>query len=361
MSYETPPSGPHFDAALGWLERRKRVLLVRNGRVEGSELTPRWDLPGGRAQSQELLTQALEREWREETGLRVRPGPLLLTVDGRRVRRKRVMYAWRAFLFRVHVKGNPSPMAGEGIDELRWVGRDEVARYLDAPYHAALRRWITVDSSTRYDTVLWTDDDHERTPLELHRLMRVAALGAMGHMDELEDELVDAQAADIPLERIEESLLQLVPFAGVPRTLAAFTVLRSLGSRPELDSEENPNETLNRRTRGRRTFDAVYGDRAGNILGKIRRLHPELPDVVLDDAYGRILSRDHWLTLVERELLAIAILGSLGSLEAPLLGHMRAARSLGATQEAVAAAVACIPLTQGPERSRHARKLLARL
>jgi len=51
-----------------------RVLLVASRYANHAQ--PLWTLPGGRQQAGELLTETVEREVREETGLHVRVGSL---------------------------------------------------------------------------------------------------------------------------------------------------------------------------------------------------------------------------------------------------------------------------------------------
>src|ERR1700739_4781186 len=55
-------------------DERGRLLLIKRGHEPGAGL---WSLPGGRIEPGETDAQALVREMREETGLTVKPGPLL--------------------------------------------------------------------------------------------------------------------------------------------------------------------------------------------------------------------------------------------------------------------------------------------
>jgi ADP-ribose pyrophosphatase YjhB (NUDIX family) len=55
-------------------DERGRLLLVKRGHDPGAGL---WSLPGGRVEPGETDAEALVREMREETGLTVRPGPLV--------------------------------------------------------------------------------------------------------------------------------------------------------------------------------------------------------------------------------------------------------------------------------------------
>src|SRR5439155_26057054 len=102
------------------------------------------------------------------------------------------------------------------------------------------------------------------------------------------------------------------------------------------------------------------GETADRVAAALSTLHPLLPAWTKEFAYGRVLSRPG-LSLVERELLAVAILTALGGADDALLGHMRAAVRLGADRDAVAGAVSVVPPSAGTGKRAVARALLSRL
>ena len=100
--------------------KKGKVLLVRNRRG-------RWTLPGGRARRGERLRDAVTREVREETGLRVSTRK---RVSGEHVRKHRRPCA-RCVVFRATVdKGKPKPK--REIVELAWVNPQKVPKRLRA-------------------------------------------------------------------------------------------------------------------------------------------------------------------------------------------------------------------------------------
>lgn len=172
----------------------------------------------------------------------------------------------------------------------------------------------------------------------------MAAAAAAGRIEWVGREVEAAMAAGEARARIEEALLYVAPYAGFPRTIAAFGVARDLlGDAPPLDDQPGD---------GAERFGAVYGETAPSVRRKLEALHPTLARWVEEFAYGRVYTREGALTLLEREWIAITILTALGGLERPLLGHMRAAMRLGSTLEQVSACVNCSPIRAGRVEAR---------
>lgn len=103
---------------------------------------PLWNLPGGRQQPAELLTEALRREVREETGLQPTVGELLYVSES---------YDGDAhftnFTFHIDAAGEPkaAPHAGDHIVDLAWVPIADIesrvaVRVVREPLLAFLRR-----------------------------------------------------------------------------------------------------------------------------------------------------------------------------------------------------------------------------
>lgn len=121
-------------AAAGWpvvgvgavVVRDGRVLLIRRGQPP---LEGRWSVPGGRVEAGESLQEAVAREVREETGVQVRPGPLLTVFDPvERDARGTVRYHFVILDYACDWLAG-EPRAGSDAADARWVERAALASY----------------------------------------------------------------------------------------------------------------------------------------------------------------------------------------------------------------------------------------
>lgn len=97
-----------------------RLLVIRRGRPPSEGL---WSIPGGRVEPGESGEEAAAREVREETGLTVRVGKLVGSVE-RPGRTDDELYVIDDYA--AEVVGDARPTAGDDASEARWVTREEL-------------------------------------------------------------------------------------------------------------------------------------------------------------------------------------------------------------------------------------------
>ncbi len=125
---------PIVRGAIGVIERDGKVLIQRRRR--GAHLGGLWEFPGGKRKPGESAAACVRREIKEELGLVVRVGASLgqLCYDDpeRRVR----LSAYRCH----YVSGRPKPLGSAAV---RWVSREQLARYPFPPANVPLLRRLS--------------------------------------------------------------------------------------------------------------------------------------------------------------------------------------------------------------------------
>jgi 4-carboxymuconolactone decarboxylase len=208
---------------------------------------------------------------------------------------------------------------------------------------------------------------HQRAALDppTVALVRVAAALAEGKIAVLEERLTAARAAAVPDLWIEELLLQSLLVVGYPLALVAFGVWREVAGgaggggaatqQPDGAVEQLAHEEWEAwAERGAQVCKAVYGRAYHKLLLNLRALHPALEDLVLVDAYGKVIGRPG-LDLKRRELCTVATIAVLGAAQ-QLHSHLRGALNTGATRAEVEAVLAVIDGDLDAERRRSARE-----
>ena len=125
---------------------------------------------------------------------------------------------------------------------------------------------------------------------------------------------------------MEELVLQNLLFAGFPKTIEALKILRR--HYPEVLKSVS---TQDRRQQGLSTSQKIYGKRQNRLLQIMDELHPDITDWMIEDGYGRVLSRPG-LELMDRELAVIAALMATG-MHQQFRAHFRGALNIGVGQD----------------------------
>ena len=191
-------------------------------------------------------------------------------------------------------------------------------------------------------------------------LVQVAAALAEGKAPALRQRLVAARAAAVPDIWIEELLLQSLLVVGYPLALVAFGVWREItgpasargdggGSGGGEGEELAHADWESWAKRGAAVCAAVYGRAYHKLLLNLRGLHPALEDLVLVDAYGKVIGRPG-LDLKRRELCTLAEIAVLNT-PRQLHAHLRGALNTGWTPAEVDDVLALVEQDVGAERA----------
>lgn len=121
---------------------------------------------------------------------------------------------------------------------------------------------------------------------------------------------------------IEEAMLQTLLFAGFPKTIEALAHLRTYYPEPTLSQQVSDHKVA-----GHSTSGIIYGKYQDKLKQAMDQLHPDLTRWMIEDGYGRVLSRPG-LDLAERELCVLASLMATGMLN-QFRAHLRGARYAG--------------------------------
>ncbi len=174
----------------------------------------------------------------------------------------------------------------------------------------------------------------------LASLMMLAMRG--NSEDRLFLHLSGAVADDVPRTAITEALIQLSVYGGFPTALNAFAVAGKVfaGSAvPQRDAQAPGTigraEPFDRTARGLATLKATSGGSGDAVVKSFAGVAPDIGAMIVDHAYGDIFALPG-IDPKTRELTACAALAAMGSIdEGPLGVHVKAARTLGATEAEV--------------------------
>ncbi len=199
----------------------------------------------------------------------------------------------------------------------------------------------------------------ESLDAETTALVTVAALLAGGSEAQVREQLA-VVAREVRPEWVEEVILQTYLFAGFPRALNASREWRRISGRPApaLDTDAIDAPEL-RRARGEATCATVYGRFYDRLRVNIRDLHPALDQWMIEEGYGKVLSRAP-LDLARRELCIVAAC-AIARQDRQLHSHLHGALHAGASSAAVSSALAAVAPFLDADDVRRTQGLWARV
>jgi len=173
-------------------------------------------------------------------------------------------------------------------------------------------------------------------------LVRFAAAAAQGDEPELRERVQDLRTEQVPVDWVEELLLQSVLMIGYPRALVAIGAWRKLShiAAPAADPDTDYTRAPEWVRRGEEACKAVYGGNYRKLRENVRSLHPALDAWMITEGYGRTMARPG-LDLLRRELCTVAQTAVLDT-SRQLHSHLRGALNAGASAEQIDGTLAAV-------------------
>jgi 4-carboxymuconolactone decarboxylase len=155
-------------------------------------------------------------------------------------------------------------------------------------------------------------------------LVRLSAALAAGSEEVVRAQLTEASTRTEHIW-IEELLLQTYLFAGFPRALNGMREWRRIAGAGRTAAPAVP--AHERGAAGERTCARVYGSMYERLRVNIRALHPLLDEWMIEEGYGKVLSRPA-LDLPRRELCIVAACAATAQ-DRQLQSHLHGCRNTG--------------------------------
>lgn len=172
-----------------------------------------------------------------------------------------------------------------------------------------------------------------RKDTEILNFVRISCAVCVRSEFILERELISALNNKIDPAAIREVILQTYLFAGFASTINAMIVFNRLvpGNKDYLREVGESLELW--RERGIELCKQVYGNQFEKMVENMNQLHPDLADWMINEGYGKVLSRP-FLTPKVRELMIVAMTAVL-NVERQFHSHVRGALNVGAKPDEI--------------------------
>ena len=129
------PAVPKVDVVAAIIRRDDKILITQ--RHDHVHLPGLWEFPGGKVEPEESFEAALEREIREELGVRIAVGDVFFSVGHDYPTKSVRLHFFNCTI----IEGEPQAL---DVADLRWVSPPELSQFEFPPADAELIRKLSV-------------------------------------------------------------------------------------------------------------------------------------------------------------------------------------------------------------------------
>lgn len=197
-------------------------------------------------------------------------------------------------------------------------------------------------------------------------LVRITAVTAKGDLEKLKTELNKGLSSGLTVNQIKEAIVHLYAYCGFPRSIRGLQTFMSVlderktkGINDVMGAEASyVNDQRSKYDRGK----AILGELTGTSQDGPRKGYsafaPEIEVFLKEHLFADIFERDV-LSYVERELVTVSVLASIGDTEPMLHSHFIICLNVGLTSGQLQEFISVIKSTIGTKEAKAAQKVLA--
>lgn len=196
-------------------------------------------------------------------------------------------------------------------------------------------------------------------------IVRISALTGKGDLSKLKIELNAGLEAGLTINQIKEAVMHVYAYAGFPRSLRGLqtfmTVLderKAKGINDVTGVEASPiNDERDKYERGKAILEELTGIPETGPKTGYAAFAPTIEVFLKEHLFADIFERDV-LTYIERELVTVSVLSSIGGVEPMLRSHLNLCLNVGLTPNQLQQFVGVIKSIVDKKEAQAAQKVL---
>jgi alkylhydroperoxidase/carboxymuconolactone decarboxylase family protein YurZ len=215
-----------------------------------------------------------------------------------------------------------------------------------------------------YSTLYGQEKGAALTPAQ-QSLVTIAALTAKGDLTNLKAALNKGLNSGLTINQTKEALIHLYAYCGFPRSIRGLqTFMEVLEERKRNGIQDkvgrNASPTINNSTkyqRGKLILENLSGVKQPETLSGYNAFAPAIDTFLKEHLFADLFERDV-LNYIERELVTIAVLSSIGNAEPMLRSHLNICLHNGITSGQLKDFIRIMETTIGKKDAAAAEKVL---
>jgi len=196
-------------------------------------------------------------------------------------------------------------------------------------------------------------------------LVSIAAQTAKGDLSTLKVKLYSGLDAGLGINEIKEAMVHLYAYCGFPRSIRGLQTLMTVlderkakGINDKWGPEASPiKDERSKYERGKEILGKLTGAPQDGPKTGYAAFAPEIEIFLKEHLFADIFERDV-LSHADRELVTVAVLGSIGGVEPMLSSHLNICLNLGLSPNQLQQFVGIIQSTIGKKEAKAAQKIL---